>query len=86
MAKTYGAEVPFIRPSELADDFTGTDAVVLHALKCLLDGGEKVNYVCCIYATAPFVRPEDIRKGYEQCNIHIYCDKLPIPYFQGIKD
>lgn len=64
VAKSCGAEVPFIRPTELSNDFIGTDAVVLHALKCLLDSGENVNYVCCIYATAPFVRPEDIRKGY----------------------
>ncbi|MDY6950744.1 MAG: pseudaminic acid cytidylyltransferase [Thermodesulfobacteriota bacterium] len=64
VAKAYGAEVPFIRPAELADDFTGTGAVVLHALRWLLDRGDKVDYVCCIYATAPFVRPQDLCKGY----------------------
>ncbi|MDY6986714.1 MAG: pseudaminic acid cytidylyltransferase [Thermodesulfobacteriota bacterium] len=64
VAKTYGAEVPFIRPAALADDFAGTDAVVLHAVRWLLDSGEELDYVCCIYATAPFIRPRDIRKGY----------------------
>ena len=32
IAKEYGAEVPFIRPPELSDDHTDTDAVLLHAM------------------------------------------------------
>ena len=32
VAKYYGAEIPFMRPKELADEYTGTDSVVLHAL------------------------------------------------------
>ena len=31
IAKKYGAEVPFMRPKELSDDFTGTGEVVKHA-------------------------------------------------------
>ena len=65
IAISYGAEAPFIRPAELSDDFTGTDAVILHALNWLIKHGEDVQYVCCIYATAPFVSPEYIRKGLE---------------------
>jgi hypothetical protein len=30
IAKEYGAEVPFLRPKELSDDFTGTGDVVKH--------------------------------------------------------
>jgi pseudaminic acid cytidylyltransferase len=62
---SYGAETPFIRPPELADDFTGTDAVMLHALKWLFDHGTNVQYMCCIYATAPFIDPAFIIKGLE---------------------
>ena len=64
IAKESGAEVPFMRPCELADDQTGTDAVILHALKRLMEDGEKIDYICCIYATAPFVKAEYVTKGY----------------------
>ena len=65
IALTFGAEAPFIRPKELADDFVGTDEVIIHALNWLIKHGENVRYVCCIYATAPFIKPEYIKKGYE---------------------
>ena len=32
VAKSYGAEVPFIRPNELSDDYTGTTEVIAHAV------------------------------------------------------
>ena len=35
IGKSYGAEVPFMRPSELADDYTGTADVLMHALNWL---------------------------------------------------
>lgn len=65
IAITYGAEVPFIRPAALADDFTGTDAVMLHALNYLIDHGADIQYVCCIYATAPFINSAYIKKGFD---------------------
>jgi pseudaminic acid cytidylyltransferase len=65
IARSYGAEVPFIRPPELSDDFTGTSAVIFHALHWLIDHGADIQYVCCIYATAPFINSEYIRTGLE---------------------
>lgn len=65
IAVSYGAEVPFIRPIELSDDFTGTDAVVLHALNWLINQGVNMQYVCCIYATAPFINSDYIKNGLE---------------------
>ena len=64
VAKTYGAEVPFIRPAELADDFIGTIPVLLHALNWLSEHGFATDFFCCIYATAPFIHPEYIVKGF----------------------
>ena len=64
VAKFYGAEVPFIRPAELADDFTGTVPVLLHALNWLNEHDSMTNYFCCIYATAPFLQAEHIIEGY----------------------
>ena len=65
VAKSYGAEVPFIRPSELADDLTGTAPVLLHALNWLDDHGYTTDYFCCIYATAPFIQAVYIKKGFD---------------------
>lgn len=62
-AKSIGAEVPFIRPPRLSDDYTSTASVIKHALEWLnLSKLSKAN-VCCLYATAPFVTPSDIRRS-----------------------
>lgn len=65
VARSYGAEVPFIRPKNLSDDLTGTMPVIAHAIELLAGHGTKVNDVCCIYATAPFVRAKDLSRGLE---------------------
>lgn len=60
-AATAGAEVPFRRPASLADDHTPTRPVVAHAIDAL--GAEDAWAVCCLYATAPLVDPEDLSQG-----------------------
>ena len=64
IAKKYGAEVPFIRPKELSDDFTGTGDVVKHALEWLKANGETFEFVCTVYATAPLLQPKYLIEGY----------------------
>ena len=66
VARSWGAQVPFMRPAELADDFSGTTPVVAHAVQWLQAKGMEMEAVCCLYATAPFVEPADIRNGREQ--------------------
>lgn len=63
VALEYGAEVPFRRPRELADDHTGTSAVMRHALGALAASGARVSLACCIYATAPMLLPSDVLAG-----------------------
>lgn len=63
VAREYGAETPFIRPAAIADDFAPTAAVVKHALDWCAANDLEPDYGCCIYATAPFVGPEEIRAG-----------------------
>nr|VFJ52748.1 MAG: N-acylneuraminate cytidylyltransferase [Candidatus Kentron sp. FM]VFJ57286.1 MAG: N-acylneuraminate cytidylyltransferase [Candidatus Kentron sp. FM]VFK08924.1 MAG: N-acylneuraminate cytidylyltransferase [Candidatus Kentron sp. FM] len=65
VAKKHGAEIPFVRPAELADNYAGTIEVVAHAARWLLERQWPINAVCCLYATAPFVRPDDMRLGLE---------------------
>jgi len=66
IAKEYGAEVPFLRPKELSDDFSGTADVIEHAIKELEKRGEHYNYVCTLYATAPLLQKEYLIEGYEK--------------------
>ncbi|EME5357382.1 pseudaminic acid cytidylyltransferase [Pseudomonas aeruginosa] len=63
IAREYGADVPFLRPKSLADDHTGTLPVIRQAIEACQERGIPARQVCCIYATAPFIRPEDLSEG-----------------------
>jgi N-acylneuraminate cytidylyltransferase len=63
VAISTGAEVPFMRPASLADDFTGTTEVIAHATEWATAQGWQVSAVCCIYATSPLLRSEDLSRG-----------------------
>lgn len=60
IAEELGATVPFKRPSNLSDDYTGTSPVVAHAIEWHLNQGFDIEEVCCIYASSPFTKPDDI--------------------------
>jgi N-acylneuraminate cytidylyltransferase len=66
VAKQYGAEVPFIRPADISNDFATTSDVMKHAIKYCTDEGFKPNLVCCIYATAPFLLPEYLQQAQKE--------------------
>ena len=65
IARDLGAETPFVRPMELADDHTGTMPIVQHALRWLIDHGEPIEYACCIYPTSPFLTAEVLTQGFD---------------------
>ncbi|MCX7628515.1 MAG: pseudaminic acid cytidylyltransferase [Methylophilaceae bacterium] len=65
VARRHGAEIPFLRPAELADDFTGTNAVVKQAIQWHQAQGMAVEAACCLYATAPFVTARDLAAAWE---------------------
>lgn len=65
VARQWGAEVPFMRPAELADDYTGTRPVVNHAITEAKRVYGEPEYVCVIYATAPFLVVDDLKHGYD---------------------
>ena len=64
VARAEGAETPFVRPPELSDDQCGTVPVIAHAVQWLEARGESPEEVCCIYATAPFLKEEDLQRGF----------------------
>ena len=65
VAEKLGAKTPFRRPAELADDHTGTQAVVKHAVDWYQREGQPPSVVCCIYATAPFLQARLIIEGHD---------------------
>lgn len=64
VAVAHGAEVPFLRPAEISDDYATTMDVMAHAIHWCQNEGWDVEVVCCLYATAPFILPEDLQQGY----------------------
>ena len=65
VARSCGAEVPFVRPAELSDDLTGTGPVIAHAIEWQCRNARAPVDVCCIYATAPFIQASDLQCGLE---------------------
>ena len=63
VALEYGAKVPFLRPDNISDDFATTVDVVAHAIEWQQSNDKEFEEICCIYATAPFVTPRDIKNG-----------------------
>ncbi len=66
VARAHGAETPFVRPAELANDHAGTGAVVVHAIEWFRDQGRAFDATCCIYATAPLIDPERLKEGWQK--------------------
>ena len=60
IAQAHGADAPFLRPAHLADDHASTHAVIAHALDWCEQQQLVFEALCCLYATAPFVQPEDL--------------------------
>lgn len=66
IARRHGADVPFLRPAELSDDFTPTVPVVAHAIAACCDLGMAAELVCCIYPGVPMIDPADLVAAREQ--------------------
>ncbi len=62
IAQHHGAEVPFMRSAKLADDFATTAEVLLDTLSKI----DPSDYACCLYPTAPLLRPDDFQKAYSK--------------------
>jgi len=60
IARGFGAEVPFIRPADLADDSTPTVPVIQHAISQLSADSQPLEHVCCIYPGVPMIDPQDL--------------------------
>ena len=91
VAVANGAEAPFRRPPELADDHTPTLPVIAHAIRWLEEHRGTVDFACCIYATAPFLNPTYLRDGLDLIQRHPDADfafsvtSHAFPIFRSLK-
>jgi CMP-N-acetylneuraminic acid synthetase len=75
VGRACGLEVPFLRPSDLAEDDTPTLHVVQHALRTLEKAGDRFDAVCLLQPTSPFRRSADIDACVELLSVS-YADSV----------
>ena len=83
IAIDFGAEVPFIRPAELATDTASSIAVVQHAIDFLEAENEFFDAICLLQPTSPFRERGFINKAIEtfsSINSDALVSVLPIPH------
>lgn len=90
VAVRYGAQVPFLRPAALADDYCGTLAVIAHAIDALTSNGIDCSEVCCIYATAPLLQASYLQQGLNalaqaDCDYAFSACEFSYPIFRSFK-
>lgn len=73
IARKYGAEVPFMRSRETANDYATTADVVKEVLEEYRKMGQEFEYACCIYPTAPFITVENLQKA-----MKLMCENNPV--------
>lgn len=87
---SYGASVPFLRPASLSDDYTPTIPVIQHAIQFIQESSVDIDYVCCLYATAPFVSADDLSSGLDliqknRCDYAFTVTSYAFPIQRAIK-
>lgn len=60
VARSLGAEVPFMREAGLSDDHAGTVPVIAAAIRACAALGWHADQVCCIYPGVPLLQAGDL--------------------------
>ena len=66
IAVEHGADVPFLRPAELASDIAPSLGFILHAVDELAKVGEVYDYVVLLEPTSPLTEAGDVDAALEQ--------------------
>lgn len=66
IAREYGAEVPFMRPAELAEDTTATEPVIEHAIEFMSHEDRRPDAVMLLQATSPVRLPGTLARAVRQ--------------------
>lgn len=81
IALKYGAQVPFMRSAETANDYSVTVDVINEVLNTYLNLGKNFEYACCIYPTAPLIDYRKIQEGYEVIKRYGASTLIPVVKF-----
>ena len=81
IAKKYGADIPFLRSAKNSDDYASTADVIEEVLINYKNLNKNFKYACCIYPTAPLVKPENIIKSYNVMIENNYNSVYPVCAF-----
>jgi N-acylneuraminate cytidylyltransferase len=88
VSRSCGAEVPFLRPAYLSDDYTPAHKAARHMLEWAITEFGICDIFAHIYPTAPMLVPEDILKGRELImagNKFVYtAQKISFPVYQAV--
>lgn len=68
VAKEFGAKVPFMRSKENANDYVGIADVLIEVLNEYKNKNIEFENVCCILATAPFLKDQDLKSTFNKLN------------------
>jgi N-acylneuraminate cytidylyltransferase len=66
VARTYGAEVPFLRSAEFSDDMTPVSAATADAVERLDPDGSQYQFVAQLMANCPLRTAEDLVSSHKQ--------------------
>lgn len=64
VSQRYGASVPFMRSAETSGDYATATDVLNEVLVRYAERGAEPDWLCCLYATAPFVTAKKLRAAY----------------------
>lgn len=92
VALAHGAEVPFLRPPELATDTAAsTDVLIDHLRRCGADKFQDETVVSLLQPTSPFRRVTTILRAIDQYGevpgsslIGVACPPVPLAWFRRI--
>ncbi len=91
IAREAGAEVPFLRPRELATDEAPKLAAIQHAARCVLENNEHYEFVIDLDPTSPLRLPADIENAFklflqsDANNLYSVCRARKNPYYNMVE-
>lgn len=90
ISKQYGAKVPFLRSNKNSDDYSGTADVLIEVMNKYKELAINFDLGCCIYPTAPLIKPENIIKAHNLLINEKFDSVFPVvkfsyPIFRALK-
>ncbi len=83
VSREYGAEVPFMRPAELASDTSRTVDAVIHSINTLKETGKVFDTLVLLQPTQPLRTSDDIDGAIEK---YFECGEAPLVSVSEVED